>query len=289
MNLTVDADPHPLRAAPVARTVVNGRVDRMAAITIRRNHRGGVLNMPRLLPWRASTWLGRTLRRSLWPVTGSTENRVRNVELGYAPVMAPTEDGAVDGGTVTDAAKWELLEVLAGVILAAEAIRILGSVVAGLIYGLATKAGVVPGQRIAGNALEMAAGFADGPGIVLLLISLGLVWWRAQHWAGRLESSLAKHGSDGGEPDEAVQLRRLWRLAAVATGLLLLGAVGALVFVVGDGLVTTAGGLSSSAQWEAFANAWFPVAYIVIALCGALAARRLSAQCEAWLAQLSTG
>lgn len=204
--------------------------------------------------------------------------------------MTTAAGGTVDhpgaDGPVTAAARWELLEILAVVILAAMTVRILGSVVAGLIYGLATKAGAVPGQRILGNSFEMAAGFADGPGIVLLLISLGLVWWRAQHWAGRLEASIASHGRDGGEPDEAVQLRRLQRLAAFAAALLVLGATGALVFLIGDGLATTAGGLSSSAQWEAFANAWFPVAYVVIALCGAIAARRLSSQCATWLAQI---
>jgi hypothetical protein len=175
---------------------------------------------------------------------------------------------------------------LAVVILVAISVRILGSVVAGFIYGLGTKAGVVPGQRIVGNAFEMAAGFADGPGIVLLLISLGLVWWRAQHWAGRLEVSLATEGRDGGEPDEAVQLRRLQRLASFATALLVLGAIGALAFVIGDGLATTAGGLSSTAQWDAFANAWFPVAYVVIALSGAVAARRLRSECAAWLGRI---
>jgi hypothetical protein len=189
-------------------------------------------------------------------------------------------------GPVTAAAKWELLEILSVVILVAISVRILGSVVAGLIYGLGTKAGVVPGQRIVGNAFEMAAGFADGPGIVLLLISLGLVWWRAQHWVGRLQASLATNGRDRGEPDEAVQIRRLQRLASFATVLLVLGAIGAAAFVVGDGLVTTAGGLSSTVQWEAFANAWFPVAYVVIALSGAVAARRLRSECAGSLGRI---
>jgi hypothetical protein len=187
---------------------------------------------------------------------------------------------------VTSAARWELLEKLAAVILIAEAVRIIGSIVAGLIYGLTTHAGQIPGQRISGNAIEMAAGFADGPGIVLLLISVGLVWWRAQHWGDRLARSLADQGRDGGEPDEAVQLRRLERLTAFATVLLVLTTIGAVAFLIGDGLATTAGGLASSVEWEAFANAWFPTAYVVIAICGALAARRLASLCSGWLAEL---
>jgi hypothetical protein len=197
-----------------------------------------------------------------------------------------TADSSGASGPVTAAARWELLEILSVVILAAISVRVLGSVVAGFIYGLGTKAGVVPGQRIVGNAFEMAAGFADGPGIVLLLISLGLLWWRAQYWVGRLEVSLAGGGSDRGEPDEAVQLRRLQRLASFATALLVLGAIGAVAFVVGDGLATTAGGLSSTVQWDAFANAWFPLAYVVIALSGAVAARRLRSECAASLGRI---
>jgi hypothetical protein len=196
------------------------------------------------------------------------------------------EDREAGGLGPPTGAGWELLEKLAVVILAAETVRIIGSVIAGIIAGTNSTGLHLNGQALVGTALQTGAGFADGPGVVLLLLSLGLVWWRTVHWSERLDRSLADQDADGGEPAEAIQLRRLDRLAAAAAVLLMVAAIGAVVFLVGVFLLNTLNGEPASASAQAFANATFPLAYAVIAAGGSIAARHLTLQCRGALARI---
>jgi hypothetical protein len=180
-------------------------------------------------------------------------------------------------------AKWELLEILAVVILAAESLRIVGSVVAGIINGLNTLGGQ---QRVIGGAMETAANFSDGPGIVLLLLTLGMIWWRAEHWTGRLRRTLAAPAPDGGLPEEADQLHRLRELARWTTLLFLFACAGAVAYVVGNVLVVSAPGTVNSARWQAYSLDSFSVAYLLIAVAGLIGALKLTKLCDADLAQI---
>ncbi len=184
---------------------------------------------------------------------------------------APTEDSG---------AGWEFLEILAAVILAAESLRIVGSLIAGFIYGLTTSAGPVGNQHLFGSAIDVAANYSDGPGIVLLLVSLAMLWWRAEHWTARLRASAAAGGVDGELPIEGVQVHRLRALTRWALVLFIFAAVGAIAWLVGDVLVTTSGHLSSSVQWQAYADDLFTLAYAVIAAAGIAASVKLVSLCD---------
>jgi|HubBroStandDraft_1064217.scaffolds.fasta_scaffold232258_2 hypothetical protein len=214
-----------------------------------------------------------TLRRM---PDGESEDVV--VDAAGGPAVAELD--ARPGGA------WERLEIVAAVIVAAQAVRVAGAVVSGLVYGFSTHTGPqLSSQQLAGTTLQTIAGFADGPGLVLLLISLGLVWWRTSHWCERLDRSLAARAADGGVPDETVQLRRLDRLATAVGWLLAVVAAGAVLFFVGLVLLNTVHGESSASRVEAFANGAFPLAYAVIAVAGAAAARHLSDEGRAALAR----
>src|ERR1700728_33425 len=135
------------------------------------------------------------------------------------------------------AAKWELLEILAAVILAAQSLRIVGAVVAGIINGVNAHAGLGGQQSVIGGAMETPATFADGPGIVFLLLTLAMIWWRAEHWTGRLRRTLAAPTPDGRLPEEATQIHRLRFLSRWITLLFVLACAGAVAYVVGNVLV----------------------------------------------------
>lgn len=192
--------------------------------------------------------------------------------------LASGASGAVDLET-TGGGAWELLEKVALVIVVAEAVRLVGSVVSGVVYGASTHTGPqLQSQALVGTTLQTIAGFADGPGVILLLVSLGLTWWRTAHWIERLDRTLAARGVAGSEPAEAVQLRRLDRLAAGIGMMLALAALGALLFLVGVFLLNTVHGESAAGRAEAFANGTFALAYTAIATAGFLASRHLARQ-----------
>jgi hypothetical protein len=191
---------------------------------------------------------------------------------------AGSPDDAVEtlgGGT----ARWEFLEILAVVILAAESLRVVGSVIAGIINAASTHTTLYGEQRLVGSAMERAANFSDGPGIVLLLISLGLLWWRAEYWTARITHT-AGGRRDGGLPAEAVQALRLGTLARWAMALFALAAAGAVAFLIGDILINTAGGVSSANQAQSYANDTFSFAYFLIGSAGVVAAVKLSELCQ---------
>ena len=200
-----------------------------------------------------------------------------------APAVA-----AVAGASTGDPARsaWEFLEILAVVILAAESLRIVGSVISGAIYAATAHAGAFGDQQLVGSAMERLANFSDGPGIVLLLISLALLWWRAEYWTARIVLTMASNARDGALPMEAVQAHRLRALARWAATLFLLAAVGAIAFLIGDVLVNTAGGVPGSDQWQAYFSDSFSLAYFVIALVGFVAAIRLTALCDVDVGQV---
>src|SRR5580658_3262931 len=173
--------------------------------------------------------------------------------VGYPPAMDSPDGqpGATPGSTAS--ATWEFLEIVAAVILAAESLRVIGSVVSGIIDGATTHVGVFNQRQLVGGAMERAANFSDGPGIVLLLISLALLWGRAEYWTSRIDLSTGSAGS-GDLPAEAVQARRLATLARWMSWLFVLAALGAVAFLAGDILVTTSSGASTSHQAQAYAN-----------------------------------
>jgi hypothetical protein len=197
-------------------------------------------------------------------------------------------DGLVGSGATGATAGWEFLEVLAVVILAAQSLRIVGSVVSGLINGLSTHLGVYRTQQLVGSAMERAANFADGPGIVLLLVSLALLWWRAEYWSTRVARSTAPGVHDGALGAEVTQALRLGAVSQWARALFLLAALGAAAFLAGDILVNTAGGVSRANQWQAYANDSFSAAYLVIGAAGVVASTKLIALCHRDVGRIET-
>ncbi len=187
--------------------------------------------------------------------------------------------GRAPAGSSADA-RWELLEILSVVILAAESLRIVGSIVAGTVYGLSRPVGLLGQQRLIGNAMAAAANFSDGPGIVLLLLSLALLWWRVEYWTQRVRRSVGERGRDGGFVGEAVQAKRLRVLASWAVVLFGLATAGAIAYLAGNVLVNTVTGIAASSRWIAFANDSFSLAYLVIALAGLVGAHRLVSLCD---------
>jgi hypothetical protein len=179
------------------------------------------------------------------------------------PDGVPSSGAAARGG-------WEFLEILATVILAAESLRVVGSVVSGIIFAATAHVGPFGEQQLVGSAMVSAANFSDGPGIVLLLVSFALLWWRAEYWTKQV----------GAHAAAAVQAHRLRSLARWATGLFTLAAAGALAFLIGNILVNTAGGVPTSDQWQAYFSDSFSVAYLVIALAGLVATIKLAQLCE---------
>jgi hypothetical protein len=177
---------------------------------------------------------------------------------------------------------WEFLEILATVILAAESLRVVGSVVSGIIFAATAHVGPFGEQQLVGSAMVSAANFSDGPGIVLLLVSFALLWWRAEYWTKQV-------GPEGAVRAAAIQAHRLRSLARWATGLFTLAAAGALAFLIGNILVNTAGGVPTSDQWQAYFSDSFSVAYLVIALAGLVATLKLAQLCEPAAALDSAG
>jgi len=214
--------------------------------------------------------------------TGSSGGTGTSTGDPGAPATEAT--GAPGGGQAGQApagSGWELLEALAAVILAAESLRIIGSLTAGIINGFAVPG--VLGARALGNAIEVAANYSDGPGIVLLLVSLAMLWWRTEHWAARLERSAANGGLDGELPVEGAQVRRLRGLTRWNLILFLFATAGAVAYLVGSVLVTTAQHVSDSAQWQSYADDLFSLAYAIIAVAGIAASVTLIRHADAAL------
>ena len=198
--------------------------------------------------------------------------------------MSETQDPIGAESTLSPRSTWEFLEILATVILAAESLRVVGSAVSGIIFATTTHVGPFGQQQLIGTAMVSAANFSDGPGIVLLLLSFGLLWWRTEYWTKRVGHSGAQ-----GSSLEVVQLRRLRALARWASGLFMLAAVGAVSFLVGNILVNTAGGVPTHDQWQAYASDSFSVAYLIIAVAGLVASLKLANLCELDLALEAAG
>jgi hypothetical protein len=199
-----------------------------------------------------------------------------------ATSMSELLDPAAAPGAAPRAA-WEFLEILATVILAAESLRVVGSLASGIIFGATAHVGPFGNQRLVGSAVVRAVSFSDGPGLVLLLLSFALLWWRAEYWTNRVDPPA---GAGNRPPGAAVvQLRRLGGLARWAMILFALVAAGALAFLVGNILVNTAGGVPTNDRWEAYASDSFSVAYLVIASAGLVASLRLAELCRVDAAQ----
>jgi len=199
--------------------------------------------------------------------------------------MSESRDPIGAESTVSARSTWEFLEILAAVILAAESLRVVGSTVSGVIFATTAHPGPFGQQQLIGTAMVSAANFSDGPGIVLLLLSFGLLWWRTEYWT----KQVGRSGSPGAPPAEAIQLRRLRSLARWASALFTLAAAGAVSFLVGNIVVNTAGGVPTSDQWQAYASDSFSVAYLVIAVAGLVASLKLARLCEVDLALEAAG
>jgi hypothetical protein len=189
--------------------------------------------------------------------------------------MSESKDPMGADSTVSARSTWEFLEILATVILAAESLRVIGSAVSGIIFAATAHPGPFGQQQLIGTAMVSAANFSDGPGIVLLLLSFGLLWWRTEYWTKQVGRSSA-HGA----PVEAIQLRRLRSLSRWASTLFTLAAIGAVSFLVGNILVNTAGGVPTADQWQAYASDSFSVAYLIVAVAGLVASLKLAKLCE---------
>jgi hypothetical protein len=207
------------------------------------------------------------------------------VDEELTSTSVPRPVGAASAGSPARSA-WEFLEILAVVILAAESLRMLGSVISGVIYAATAHVGVFGDQQLVGSAMERMANFSDGPGIVLLLISLALLWWRAEYWTARINRTTGQGVRDGALPAEAIQAHRLRTLARWAMTLFVLAGVGAVAFLVGDILVNVAGGVPTSDQWQAYFSDSFSMAYFVIALAGVAASIKLTRLCDLDVARI---
>ncbi len=213
-------------------------------------------------------------------IGGATGAPVGGVPAGAEAAPAPATGSADVAGRGPSGASWEFLEILAAIILAAESLRIVGSVIAGVIDGLTTPVGLAGNTHVIGNAIEVAANYSDGPGIVLLLVSLAMVWWRAEHWTERLRTSAAAGGMDGELPTEGIQVRRLKGLGRWAMLLFIFAFAGAVAYLIGDVMVATSSHLSNSALWQTYADDLFSVAYAVIAGAGIAASVKLVKLCD---------
>ena len=166
--------PQPLRPRVLGRDVAQPPLrDHMARAGAGRFHRrpgGRTPSSPRRRPPEhppRSCGCGR-------PVTDDATSMSELLDPAAAPGAAPR-------------AAWEFLEILATVILAAESLRVVGSLVSGIIFGATAHVGPFGNQRLVGSAVVRAVSFSDGPGLVLLLLSFALLWWRAEYWTNRVD------------------------------------------------------------------------------------------------------
>jgi hypothetical protein len=84
-------------------------------------------------------------------------------------------------------------------------------------------------------------------------------------------------------PVEGIQVRRLRGLTRWNLILFLFATAGAIAYLVGNVIVTHAQHLSNSAQWQAYADDLFSLAYAIIAVAGIAASVKLVRLCDAAL------
>lgn len=166
---------------------------------------------------------------------------------------------------------WAVDEILALILLLATTIRIVLSVAAQVNFDSVTQ-GEPMAQRI--GYLLIGADFGDGNGVLLLLFTMGLIWWGSTR---RLENPAL-------DPEEGVWRRvRARKLLTWLSILLVITAIGTLTIVVGEYLYHS--GLDSEAAIQAqggshtFAHVFnvsgFEGAYLLAALGGLWATLRL--------------
>ncbi len=167
----------------------------------------------------------------------------------------------------------DLAEMLIIALIAAQVIRFVAAIAGGVVHGTF----VLPGEsyrQSLGVAVQGAADYADGQGVLILLAALGLTWWQLERWSNLRYDRRPTSGDDDLRPVRIadIHLRRNRRFAIAIAVNLFLAAVGASVYTVGTVLVQSGTGLSQVAASVSLANGGFNLAYAVIAVPAAVVA-----------------
>ena len=100
----------------------------------------------------------------------------------------------------------DLVDILTVALIAAQGIRFVTAMVSGVVHGTF----VLPDESHAqslGVAVQAAADYADGQGVLILLAALGLTWWQLERWSGWLRSYSAV--TTGVGDSEAVRIAEI--------------------------------------------------------------------------------
>jgi hypothetical protein len=154
---------------------------------------------------------------------------------------------------------WGLGEILVLVLLIGSSLRLAGALV-GAAIGWNALSNSTHGQQL-GNALIWAGDFADGQGILLLLVSFALISWNVQRpWPIQAPSS---------------EVTRTRRLLVWLASLFIVSVVGAAVYAVGNAFFYAGVGTTHEV-WQHFVGTGaFYFAYGLIALGGSYVSIRL--------------
>ena len=145
-------------------------------------------------------------------------------------------------------------DILVSALLAAQALRLLSAIIGGFAtIGHHDEFGP-PGRFHTGVTLTSFGGFADGVGVLLLIVAVVMIWWR------QTVPSFA-----GERPPE-------WQSGAL-TWLLALTAVGAVLGAVGAALQASVTGFAVGARLAA--EVGFEASYVLVALAAMVAVGRL--------------
>ena len=171
----------------------------------------------------------------------------------------------------------DLADILTIALITAQATRFVAAIVSGVVHGTF----VLPDESHAqslGVAVQAAADYADGQGVLILVAALGLTWWQLERWSEwlRYHRALTSDYADSGPLRTAeMHLRRTRRFAVAIAASFLVAAVGAIAYTVGTVLVESGTGLSQVAASAVLGNGGFNLAYVVIAVPAAIIALRL--------------
>ncbi len=169
---------------------------------------------------------------------------------------------------------WELAEGVAAALLVAAVLRFAGVIVATGIWG--SPPAPTHGQRL-GLLLQSAFEYADGEGVLLLLVILGLLWWQAVKWSER--RWIVQHYVDAqaAAAEVAGHLSRTRRLLRCTGVLFALGAIGGAAFIAGL-VFEYIGDGSWRTQWYHIAGSGsLEAAYVLASMAGLVAVRHLLA------------
>jgi hypothetical protein len=171
----------------------------------------------------------------------------------------------------------DIFEVVGLVALCAMSLRIVGSLIAGVVT-LAQGSGFYQDEqeRIA-SFLTWVGAFGEVTGIIILLGLVAFLWWRVDRWADIIDE--VEDEPDAGSYRQEAQSHLLslrWECRWLRW-LLRVTVVGAVILVVPDFLNLPPIGV----QWnQIIVNTVFQIAYVAILVGGIMLSNRLCETCE---------